>query len=113
LTLYIRERRVNLGADGGIEFDWDGANIRHLRRHQISPSEFEQVLVNGPLDLDYRTEGGEDRYKSLGVTDRGRVIVAVWTVRDFRIGAVTAYPASRPMRLLYEQLVKETDDDET
>jgi len=100
-------------AEGGIEFDWDDANIRHLRRHRISPSEFEQVLVNCPLDLDYQTEDGEDRYKSLGVTDRGRVVMAVWTVRDFRIRAVTAYPASRQMRLLYHQLVKETDDDET
>ncbi len=104
---------MNLVADGCIEFDWDDANIRHLRRHRISPLEFEQVLVNSPLDLDYQTEGGEDRYKSLGMTERGRVIVAVWTVRDFRIRAVTAYPASRQMRLLYQQLVKETDDDET
>jgi uncharacterized DUF497 family protein len=100
-------------AEAGVEFDWDDANVRHLRRHRISALEFEQVLVNSPLDLDYQTEGGEDRYKSLGVTDRGRVVVAVWTVRDFRIRAVTAYPASRPMRQLYQQLVKETDDDET
>jgi uncharacterized DUF497 family protein len=100
-------------AEGGIEFDWDDANIRHLRRHRISPLEFEQVLLNGPLDLDYQTEGGEDQFKSLGLTDRGRAVVAVWTIRDFRIRAVTAYPATRQMRLLYQQLVKETDDAET
>ena len=48
-------------AEGGTEFDWDDANIRHLRRHRIGPLEFEQVLVNNPLDLDYQTQDGEDR----------------------------------------------------
>jgi len=100
-------------ADSGTGFDWDDANVRHLRRHRVSPSEFEQVLDNGPVELDYQTEDGEDRYKSLGVTDGGRVIVTVWTIRNARIRPVTAYPAGRRLRRLFERLLKGNEDAET
>ena len=90
-------------AGSGLRFDWDEQNIRHLRRHRVAPHEFEEVLFNDPLDLEYQTESGEARYKSLGATNKGRVLVAVWTVRESRIRAVTSYPASRALRRLYEE----------
>jgi hypothetical protein len=37
----------------GIEFDWDEGNIKHLAVHDVTPVEFEQVLSNEPMDLDY------------------------------------------------------------
>ena len=37
--------------DGGIEFDWDDANRKHLAAHKVTPAEFETVMLNGPLDL--------------------------------------------------------------
>ena len=88
-------------AADGLEFDWDDANIGHLRRHGVSATEFEQVLRNGPLELEYQNEGVEERYKALGVTDRGRALVIVWIVRSVRHRAVTAYPAGRPLRKLF------------
>jgi uncharacterized DUF497 family protein len=78
-------------------------NIGHLRRHRVAPAEFEEVLLNDPLDLEYQIEDGEARYKALGATTRGRVLIAVWTVRERRIRAVTCYAASRPLRQLYER----------
>jgi hypothetical protein len=27
--------------DGGIEFDWDAENRQHLKRHRVTPGEFE------------------------------------------------------------------------
>lgn len=36
---------------------------------------------------------GEERYRSVGLTDRGRFLL-VWTVRDGDIRAVTGFPAS-------------------
>lgn len=50
------------------QFDWDDSNIGHLRRHKVTPQEFEEVLLNDPLDLEYETGTGEERYKSLGAT---------------------------------------------
>lgn len=89
--------------EGELKFDWDDGNVRHLRRHRVAPAEFEEVLLNSPLDLDYQIEGGEARYKALGATNHSRVLVIVWTVRERRIRAITAYSASRPLRRLYEE----------
>ena len=96
-----------------MEFDWDDANLRHLRRHRVSRQEFEQVLLNGPLDLEYRSEGGEDRFKSLGMTDNGRILVAVWAIRGAHIRAVTAYPASAVLKRVYTDFPEGTNDAET
>ena len=90
-----------LGLDGEVQFDWDQANLGHLRRHKVSAEEFEQVVANAPLDLNYEVESGEERYSSLGATDTGRILVAVWTMRGGTIRAVTAYPASKALRKLY------------
>lgn len=86
-----------------LQFEWDDANAGHLRRHRVSQDEFEEVLRNEPLDLAYETETGEERYKSLGATLRGRILVTVWTARRGRVRAITAYPATKRLRTLYLQ----------
>ena len=86
------------------EFDWDEANVGHLSRHGVEPREFEEVILGGPLNLDYQTETGEDRGKSLGATPAGRVLIAIWAVRQSKIRAITAYPANRRYRDLYRKL---------
>ncbi len=91
-------------ADSELDFDWDEANVRHLRRHRVTPAEFEEVLLNDPLDLEYQMGEDEARYKGLGPTNRGRLLVVVWTVREHRIRAITAYAANRMLRRLYEEL---------
>lgn len=78
-----------------LPFDWDQENVRHLRRHRVTPAEFEQVLLNDPLDMETQNEAGEERFKSIGITDSGRVLIAVWTYRNGKIRAVTAYRASQ------------------
>ena len=77
-----------------IEFDWDDGNIKHLATHNVTPAEFEQVLNNDPLDLDYAVIDGEERYRSVGITNGGRFLLVAWTVRGGRVRAVTAFPAS-------------------
>jgi uncharacterized DUF497 family protein len=87
--------------DGGIEFDWDAENIRHLKRHRVTPDEFEEVIDGDPLYLEYQARGGEERYKVLGTTKAGRVLIAIWTPRGGRVRAVTAYRASHVYQHLY------------
>ena len=77
-----------------IEFDWDEGNITHLAAHQVTPAEFEQVLNNGPLDLDYELIDNEERYRAVGLTSGGRLLSVVFMVRNGRIRGVTAFPAS-------------------
>lgn len=83
------------------DFEWDDANRAHLRRHRVAQEEFEQVIRNGAFDLDYQTESGEGRYKSVGITDRGRVLIVVWVVRDGRIRAVMSYRATKRLEAFF------------
>jgi uncharacterized DUF497 family protein len=78
----------------GIEFDWDDENKKHLAAHKVTPAEFEQLLNNDPLDLDYESIDNEERYRSVGLTSRGRLLSVAWTVRNSKVRAVTAFPAS-------------------
>ena len=77
-----------------IEFDWDDANTKHLAAHGVTSAEFEQLMNNDPLDLGYEVVNGEERYRSVGVTNGGRFLLVVWTVRDDKVRAVTAFTAS-------------------
>jgi hypothetical protein len=85
------------------EFDWDAANTRHLARHRISPSEFEQVMMHHPLILDFSDESGEDRWFALGATEGLRVLVLLFTYRQKRIRPITGWDADKKMRKLYFQ----------
>ena len=89
-----------------IEFDWDEHNRSHLKTHRVSAGEFEELILNEPLDLDYQSVNGEDRFKSLGITRRGRILVVAWTIRGSKIRAVTAYAAGRRYQELYWQVKK-------
>jgi len=82
----------------GIEFDWDEENTKHLAAHNAMPDEVEQVLNNEPLDLGYESVDEEERYRSVGLTNPGRLLSVVWTVRNGKVRAITAFPASVPER---------------
>ena len=60
----------------------------------MKAAEFEQVMRNDALDLDYDLVDDEERYRSVGVTDAGRFLLVAWTVRKGKIRAVTAFPAT-------------------
>jgi len=92
------------------EFDWDSHNEKHLKLHRVSRQEFQQVIANDPLDLEYQTESEEERFKSLGVTNKGRVLIVVWTVREGKIRAVTAYPAGKSYEKLWRAFRQEMDE---
>jgi uncharacterized DUF497 family protein len=79
---------------GGLEFDWDERNTKHLAAHKVTPAEFEQAMNNDPLELDYEWIGDEERYRSVGLTNGGRFLLVVWTVRKGKVRAVTAFSAS-------------------
>ena len=78
----------------GIEFDWDDENKKHLDAHKVAPAEFEQLLNNDPIDLDFELIENEERYRSVGLTNAGRLLSVVWTIRTGKVRAITAFPAS-------------------
>jgi len=78
----------------GIEFDWDDENKKHLDAHKVPPAEFEQVLNNNPIDLRFDLIDDEARYRSVGLTNGGRLLSVAWTIRNGKVRAITAFPAS-------------------
>ena len=91
---------------GGIEFDWDDGNTKHLAGHGIMPAEFEQVMNNDPLDMDYEVVDNEERYRSVGLTRKGRLLSVVFILRNGRIRAVTGFPASAPDTKAYFERIQ-------
>ncbi len=87
--------------NGGIEFDWDAENTQHLKRHHVTTDEFEEIMTGEPVYLEYRAANDEERYKVLGATKAGRLLIAVWTAREGKVRAITAYGASRVYQELY------------
>jgi uncharacterized protein len=67
-----------------LAFDWGEANVAHIARHNVTPEEVEQVFANDPMDLGAEVVDGEERYISVGHTNRLRVLVLAWTMRGER-----------------------------
>jgi uncharacterized DUF497 family protein len=82
--------------DDELLFDWDNANTTHIERHKVNPMEAEQVLRNDPFDLNYEVAAGEQRWTSIGHTDKLRILIVVWAIRS---GAANA---GGPQRVLTE-----------
>ena len=77
----------------GLKFDWDEGNIAHIARHDVLPSEVEQVFGNGTVDVGFEVTGGEERWTSIGHSAVLRVLIVVWTMRGELVRAVTAFEA--------------------
>ncbi len=93
----------DIAVANAIEFDWDAENTKHLAAHKVTAREFEKLMQNSPLDLAYEMVDGEERYRSVGMTDSGRLLVAIWTLRNGKVRAVTAFPASAPYKKLFRK----------
>lgn len=57
----------------GIEFDWDDENKKRLDAHRVAPAEFEQVLNNEPMDLNFDLIDNEERCGTGVVVTRSQV----------------------------------------
>jgi uncharacterized DUF497 family protein len=74
-------------------FDWDEANVEHLARHEVSPVEAEEAILDAAaILLEIQTED-EERFKSVGRTRGGRILAVVFTLRGDLIRAITAFDA--------------------
>jgi len=85
--------RYNGRVPAGIEFDWDRENRSHIAAHRVTVAEVMQLFKNGPIDLDYALVHDEERYRSVGMTNSGRLLTVAWTIRRGKIRAITAFPA--------------------
>ncbi len=90
----------------GLAFEWDTAKARqNVRKHGVSFEEASTVFAD-PLALtidDPLHSDEEDRFITLGESQRRRLLVVVFTDRGERIRIISARVATRRERKDYEE----------
>ena len=89
-------------------FEWDNGNERkNIATHGVSQSEAEQIFFNQPLRIttDSIHSVREPRWLALSVTDEGRRLLVVFTLRaaETKIRVISARDMSRKERRIYAQ----------
>jgi uncharacterized protein len=87
-------------------FEWDSGNADKNRdKHGVEPGECEEAFFNRPFIVAYdeRHSTGECRYYALGLSDSGRPLFIVFTIREMRIRVISARDMSRKERRVYEK----------
>jgi uncharacterized DUF497 family protein len=63
--------------------------------------------MNGdPVDVDCEVIDDEERYRLVGMTNGGRLLSVVWTIREGKVSAVTAFAAPAKDRQAFLQRLK-------
>jgi uncharacterized DUF497 family protein len=76
------------------DFFWTDEIIAYIAEHDISPKDFERIVMN-PADTDESESTGRDA--AFGYTQDGRFIIAVYEHLDeMTILPVTAYEVPEP-----------------
>lgn len=93
-------------------FVWDTANEQKIwLKHRISIREAEQPFFNVYFtEPDTGHSQKEQRFTLIGVTNAAKVLFIVFTLTSKRIRIISARPASKKERLLYEQAIKENPE---
>jgi len=93
------------------EFDWDEGNrTKSATKHSVRTEEAEEVLTLGqavPLGVQISPLVHEERLGVVGATSEGRVLHVVFTIRDGRVRPISARPAHKKERELYEAYLRE------
>jgi uncharacterized protein len=79
---------------------WDPWNVEHIARHEVTMEEVEGVCRGEPL----AQQSHQGRMVLIGPTPAGRVLAVILEPEGFGVYyPVTARPASRKERALYDQ----------
>ena len=86
-------------------FEWDDGNRNKSQaKHRVSMGEAEQVFFNEPLIVidDAKHSKTEKRFAAFGVTDAGRRLVAIYTIRGDKIRVISTRDMHKKERVFYE-----------
>ena len=87
----------------GYQWDPNKAAI-NLRSHEVDFADAVGVFEDEwALTIDEQEGGGEQRFVSLGMDFLGRVLIVVYTYRGDDIRLISARPATKKERKIYEQ----------
>jgi hypothetical protein len=78
------------------DFIWTEEIVEHLAEHDVSPEDFEEVVMNPERTGKSRSSGDPAAW---GYTEDGRYIIAIYRKIDFvTIVPVTAYEVREPRK---------------
>lgn len=87
-----------------IEFDPEKAAANPLNHEGVTFDEAKVVLLDPyALTREDPDAEGEQRFVSLGMGSRGRILLVVWTLRGDNPRLISAWKANQPQRRRYEQ----------
>jgi uncharacterized protein len=89
-----------------MHFEWDAAKaLRNEQKHGISFNEARTVFrdVDSITSPDPTHSTDEDRFIDIGYSDRGRLLVVMYTERVNRIRIISLRKATAAERKAYEQ----------
>lgn len=93
------------------EFQWDSGNIKHVvydhPERGNTLEEVESVFTDVHLSvLPNRIDPNqESRFKAIGVSNQGRVLVVVFVVRNDLIRPISCWPANQKTRKRYYESI--------
>jgi uncharacterized protein len=85
-------------------FDWDNGNIdKNRTKHNVEGYECEQVFFNKPIVVlpDKKHSSMEKRLSALGITDEGRYLTVVFTIRRSLIRIISTRDMNKKERSFY------------
>ena len=88
-------------------FDWDKGNLEKNRiKHNVTKEECEEIFFNQPLQIfdDEVHSKNEKRYGALGKTNKGRKLVAFFTIRKNKIRIISARNQGNRDKKLYQEI---------
>lgn len=89
-----------------MDFDWrDWKATRNLKKHRVSFSEA-ATSFGDPLSLTYSDPDhsfDEHRFITIGMSERGRLLIVSHTEQDDAIHIISARETTRAEKLLYEE----------
>jgi len=93
------------------EFDWDEGNrTKSAAKHAVRTAEAEEIFALGqaaPLGVQISPVAHEERLGIVGPTSKGRLLHVVFTIRDGKVRPISARPAHKKERELYEAYIRE------
>ncbi len=90
-------------------FDWDEGNInKNWDKHRVHHLECEEIFFNEPIvtKVEKRGVSQEERVSALGLTNEGRFLFVVFTIRTGKIRVVSARDMNKKERKIYDEKIK-------
>lgn len=92
-----------------LSFEWDKGNIeKNLKKHKITNKEAEEIFFNNPLEIfaDIKHSQIEKRFEAFGITNDGRWLTVIFTIRESKIRVISARNQNKKEGREYEKKIK-------